>query len=401
MTPMILIRYGEIHLKGQNRPYFEKSLLQAIVASAKKFDGYVEKGQGRYYLRKVASQDIPQAIDAMAKIFGIYSVSPAMEMDKNLDIIFSAAADAARKKMHTLGKKNATFKVDSKRSDKHFPLNSMALSAEAGGYILNHVPGLKVDVHHPDFIVYLEIRESAFVYTDIIMGSGGMPVGTSGKGMLLLSGGIDSPVAGYMMAKRGIALEAVHYHSFPYTSERAKQKVIELAQRLSSYTGPIKIHMVHFTDIQMAIYEKCPEEQLTLIMRVFMMRIAEKIAKNCNCGALITGESLGQVASQTLYSLAVTNAVVDLPVFRPLIGMDKLEIMELAKRINTFETSILPYEDCCTVFVPKHPVTHPKLDKILKSVRLLDADTLISDALNKTETIIAYPDHKSDIIVSK
>lgn len=391
MTPMLLIRYGEIHLKGQNRPFFEKVLLHAIIASAKKFGGYVDKGQGRYYLRKVEPHDMSQAIDAMTKIFGIYSVSPAVEMEKDLEIIFQAAANAARSKLKALGKETATFKVDSKRADKHFPMNSMTLSAEAGGYILQQVPGLSVDVHHPDFTVYIEIRESAFVYTDIVMGSGGMPVGTSGKGMLLLSGGIDSPVAGYMMAKRGIALEAVHYHSFPYTSERAKQKVIELAQELSAYTGPIKIHMVHFTDIQMAIYEKCPEEQLTLIMRVFMMRIAEKIAKDRNCGALITGESLGQVASQTLASLAVTNSVIDLPVFRPLIGMDKLEIMEIAKRIETYETSILPYEDCCTVFVPKHPVTHPKLEKILKSVKLLDAEALIADALAKTEVITVSP----------
>lgn len=388
---MLLIRYGEIHLKGQNRPFFEKVLLHAIIASAKKFGGYVDKGQGRYYLRKIEPHDMSQAIDAMTKIFGIYSVSPAVEMEKDLEIIFQAAANAARSKLKALGKETATFKVDSKRADKRFPMNSMTLSAEAGGYILQQVPGLSVDVHHPDFTVYIEIRESAFVYTDIVMGSGGMPVGTSGKGMLLLSGGIDSPVAGYMMAKRGIALEAVHYHSFPYTSERAKQKVIELAQELSAYTGPIKIHMVHFTDIQMAIYEKCPEEQLTLIMRVFMMRIAEKIAKDRNCGALITGESLGQVASQTLASLAVTNSVIDLPVFRPLIGMDKLEIMEIAKRIETYETSILPYEDCCTVFVPKHPVTHPKLEKILKSVKLLDAEALIADALAKTEVITVSP----------
>lgn len=391
MTPMLLIRYGEIHLKGQNRPFFEKVLLHAIIASAKKFDGYVDKGQGRYYLRNVKPQDMPQAINAMSKIFGIYSVSPAMEMEKDLEIIFQAAADMACRKLKSLGKETATFKVESKRADKRFPMNSMTLSAEAGGYILEHVPGLSVDVHHPDFTVYIEVRESAFVYTDIVMGSGGMPVGTSGKGMLLLSGGIDSPVAGYMMAKRGIALEAVHYHSFPYTSERAKQKVIELAQELSAYTGPIKIHMVHFTDIQMSIYEKCPEEQLTLIMRVFMMRIAEKIAKDRNCGALITGESLGQVASQTLASLAVTNSVIDLPVFRPLIGMDKLEIMDIAKRIDTYETSILPYEDCCTVFVPKHPVTHPKLEKILKSVKLLDSEALIADALAKTEVITVTP----------
>ncbi len=391
MTPMLLIRYGEIHLKGQNRPFFEKVLLHAIIASAKKFDGYVDKGQGRYYLRNVKPQDMPQAINAMSKIFGIYSVSPAMEMEKDLEVIFQAAADMACRKLKSLGKETATFKVESKRADKRFPMNSMTLSAEAGGYILEHVPGLSVDVHHPDFTVYIEVRESAFVYTDIVMGSGGMPVGTSGKGMLLLSGGIDSPVAGYMMAKRGIALEAVHYHSFPYTSERAKQKVIELAQELSAYTGPIKIHMVHFTDIQMSIYEKCPEEQLTLIMRVFMMRIAEKIAKDRNCGALITGESLGQVASQTLASLTVTNSVIDLPVFRPLIGMDKLEIMDIAKRIDTYETSILPYEDCCTVFVPKHPVTHPKLEKILKSVKLLDSEALIADALAKTEVITVTP----------
>ena len=208
-----------------------------------------------------------------------------------------------------------------------------------------------------------------------------MPYGTSGKAMLLLSGGIDSPVAGYMMAKRGVALEAIHYHSFPYTSDRAKEKVIRLGELLAEYVGPIKIHMIHFTDIQMAIYDKCPEEQLTVLMRVFMMKIAERVAKENKCKALITGESLGQVASQTLDALNVTNSVVDLPVFRPLIGFDKLEIIDIAEKINTFETSILPYEDCCTVFVPKHPVTHPRLDKILKSLNLLDVDALIEDAL--------------------
>ncbi|MBQ5957484.1 MAG: tRNA 4-thiouridine(8) synthase ThiI [Clostridia bacterium] len=389
MEKIILIRYGEIHLKGKNRPYFEKSLLKAIKASASRFGGEVSTEQGRYYVKGIPETSYSAALESLSKIFGIHSISPAYETDKDLESIYGLAGDVFEKKLEEMNRNEVSFKVISKRSDKKFSMNSMELSVEVGGVILDRFPSVHVDVHKPEVNLYVEIRDHAIVYTDIIPGSGGMPYGTSGKAMLLLSGGIDSPVAGYMMAKRGVALEAIHYHSFPYTSDRAKEKVIRLGELLAEYVGPIKIHMIHFTDIQMAIYDKCPEEQLTVLMRVFMMKIAERVAKENKCKALITGESLGQVASQTLDALNVTNSVVDLPVFRPLIGFDKLEIIDIAEKINTFETSILPYEDCCTVFVPKHPVTHPRLDKILKSLNLLDVDALIEDALSKSDYVIA------------
>ena len=389
MEKIILIRYGEIHLKGKNRPYFEKSLLKAIKASASRFGGEVSTEQGRYYVKGIPETSYSAALESLSKIFGIHSISPAYETDKDLESIYGLAGDVFEKKLEEMNRNEVSFKVISKRSDKKFSMNSMELSVEVGGVILDRFPSVHVDVHEPEVNLYVEIRDHAIVYTDIIPGSGGMPYGTSGKAMLLLSGGIDSPVAGYMMAKRGVALEAIHYHSFPYTSDRAKEKVIRLGELLAEYVGPIKIHMIHFTDIQMAIYDKCPEEQLTVLMRVFMMKIAERVAKENKCKALITGESLGQVASQTLDALNVTNSVVDLPVFRPLIGFDKLEIIDIAEKINTFETSILPYEDCCTVFVPKHPVTHPRLDKILKSLNLLDVDALIEDALSKSDYVIA------------
>nr|MBQ4457833.1 tRNA 4-thiouridine(8) synthase ThiI [Clostridia bacterium] len=389
MEKIILIRYGEIHLKGKNRPYFEKSLLKAIKASASRFGGEVSTEQGRYYVKGIPETSYSAALESLSKIFGIHSISPAYETDKDLESIYGLAGDVFEKKLEEMNRNEVSFKVISKRSDKKFSMNSMELSVEVGGVILDRFPSVHVDVHKPEVNLYVEIRDHAIVYTDIIPGSGGMPYGTSGKAMLLLSGGIDSPVAGYMMAKRGVALEAIHYHSFPYTSDRAKEKVIRLGELLAEYVGPIKIHMIHFTDIQMAIYDKCPEEQLTVLMRVFMMKIAERVAKENKCKALITGESLGRVASQTLDALNVTNSVVDLPVFRPLIGFDKLEIIDIAEKINTFETSILPYEDCCTVFVPKHPVTHPRLDKILKSLNLLDVDALIEDALSKSDYVIA------------
>jgi thiamine biosynthesis protein ThiI len=389
MEKIILIRYGEIHLKGKNRPYFEKSLLRAIKASASRFGGEVSTEQGRYYVKGIPEASYSAALESLSKIFGIHSISPAYETDKDLESIYGLAGDVFEKKLEEMNRNDVSFKVISKRSDKKFCMNSMELSVEVGGVILDRFPSVHVDVHEPEVNLYVEIRDHAIVYTDIIPGSGGMPYGTSGKAMLLLSGGIDSPVAGYMMAKRGVALEAIHYHSFPYTSDRAKEKVIRLGELLAEYVGPIKIHMIHFTDIQMAIYDKCPEEQLTVLMRVFMMKIAERVAKENKCKALITGESLGQVASQTLDALTVTNSVIDLPVFRPLIGFDKLEIIDIAEKINTFETSILPYEDCCTVFVPKHPVTHPRLDKILKSLNLLDVDALIEDALSKSDYVIA------------
>lgn len=391
MIPIILVRYGEIHLKGQNRPRFEKMLKDSMSAAVRRFGGSVKKGDGRFYVRHIEQSQIPAAMDALCKVFGVHSVSPAYEMEKDLPAICQKAAELAQAEMERLALSSASFKVKGKRSDKRYPLSSMEVAAEVGGYILEHVPGLSVDVKNPQLTVYVEMREQAYVYTSILPGKGGMPLGSSGKAMLLLSGGIDSPVAGYMVASRGVYLEAVHYHSFPYTSERAKEKVLTLARLLAQYTGPIRLHIVHFTEIQMAIYEKCPEEQLTILMRRYMMKIAERVALENQCQAIVTGESIGQVASQTIASLHVTNSAVELPVFRPLIGMDKDEIIERARTIGTFETSILPYEDCCTVFVPKHPVTRPNLRKIELSEKLLEEEALIADALSKTETILVEP----------
>lgn len=387
MEHLILVRYGEIHLKGSNRPYFERLLLQGLKRATEKFGARTEKGDGRYYIRGVSEEDFDAAIKAASRVFGVHSVSPAYEMDKDLPAVYEQMARMLHEKMQRDGIGEATFKVEAKRSDKRFAMKSMELAADAGGYLLEHVPGLKVDVHTPMLRPHIEIRERAYVYLDIIPGKGGMPAGSNGRAMLLLSGGIDSPVAGYMVAKRGVTIEAVHYHSFPYTSERARDKVIKLAREMAEYTGPIKLHIVSFTEIQMEIYEKCPEQQLTILMRRFMMKIAERVARQNECQALVTGESLGQVASQTIESLGVTNAAVDLPVFRPLIGMDKDEIIERAKEIGTFDTSILPYEDCCTVFVPKHPATRPTLEKIEPSEQLLDGEALISRALESVETV--------------
>jgi thiamine biosynthesis protein ThiI len=278
-------------------------------------------------------------------------------------------------------KETVAFRVEARRADKRFPMKSSQMAAEAGGVILDRVPGLKVNLDHPELTAYLEMRDKAYCYTRVLKGPGGMPVGCNGRAALLLSGGIDSPVAGCMIAKRGVALAAVHFESFPYTSDKALEKVHDLAKLMARYTGPIRLHVVRFTDIQMTLYEKCPQEYLTILMRRFMMRIAERLAKSDRCLALVTGESVGQVASQTLESLAVTNDAVDMPVLRPLIGMDKLEITELAERYGTFETSILPYEDCCTVFVPKHPVTKPRLWDIQKAEEALDAEAMINAAI--------------------
>ena len=384
---VLLVRYGEIHLKGANRPFFESLLVKAMRRAVEPFSGKVSRGDGRYYVHGVAEEQTGEAIQALTRVFGVYSVSPALEVEKDKQVMYETAAEEVTRYMQKHNLAGATFKVEVKRADKRYPMKSMEVAADAGGYILEHVKGLRVDVHNPQVRVFLEIREQAYVYVDIIKGQGGMPLGSNGKAALLLSGGIDSPVAGYMVAKRGVLIEAVHYHSFPYTSERAKEKVIELARILSAYTGPIRLHIVSFTEIQMQIYEKCPEEQLTVLMRRFMMRIAERIAKENGCQALITGESIGQVASQTIESLHVTNSAVELPVFRPLIGMDKIEIMERAEKIGTYETSIEPYEDCCTVFVPKHPVTRPSLEKIEKSEGLLDGEGLIARAMETVETI--------------
>ena len=321
------------------------------------------------------------AIDRVTRVFGVHSVCPAVEMEKE---DFEAVCTQAVKMAEGL---TGTFKVNARRSDKRYPMQSMQINKEVGYRILQANPDLKVDVHHPDHLVNIEIREKAYLYVRVIPAVGGMPVGTNGNATLLLSGGIDSPVAGWMIAKRGVRINAVHFHSYPYTSDRAKEKVLDLARKLSYSCCGIKVHIVPFTEIQMQIHEKCPEEYTTLIMRRFMMRIAERIARQTESEALITGESIGQVASQTMQALGTTDSVVGMPVFRPLIGFDKSEIIAIARKIGTLEISELPYEDCCTVFTPRHPATKPKMGKILEGEQRLDVEKLIEDALAGTEMV--------------
>lgn len=342
----------------------------------------IQQIQGRYLI-KCLEEDTGQVVQSLKKVFGIVSISPAFRLENDLDKI----KDIALQLIKDNNQDAKTFKVESKRGNKSFPLQSPEISREVGAHILINTENIKVDVHKPDAKVYVEIRESAYVYHEIIPGSGGLPVGSNGKAALLISGGIDSPVAGYMVAKRGVELLAVHFHSFPFTSERAKEKVVELTRIITQYTGPIKLFVVPFTKIQTEIGQNCDERQTTLIMRRFMMKITERIAQREEAKALVTGESIGQVASQTLESLNVTNAAVKLPVFRPLIGMDKQEITEISHKINTYETSILPYEDCCTIFVPKHPETRPKLEKILQSENKLKVEELIEEAMGSVEII--------------
>ena len=388
MDHVLLVRYGEIHLKGLNRPHFESLLKKAMSRALKEFEGVqVSKGEGRYYVTGFAQKDMSAVIEKLTRVFGIHSISPAVVCEKDLETIYQVSCQLSQEYLDIHNLKSATFKVAARRSDKRFAMKSMELAREAGARILDHVSGLTVDVHHPDFMVNIEVREQVYLYVDSIPGQGGMPLGSSSKAMVLLSGGIDSPVSAFMIARRGVILEAIHFHSFPYTSEKAKQKVIDLAGILSEYCGPIKLHVVNFTEIQMEIHEKCPPEELVIIMRRIMMRIAQRVAEREGARALVTGESIGQVASQTMDSLYVTNSVVQIPVFRPLIGMDKQEIMEKAMKIGTYETSILPYEDCCTVFVPKHPVTRPKLEKIEASEMNLDIDDLVEKGLEGIEVI--------------
>ncbi|MGI6153283.1 MAG: tRNA uracil 4-sulfurtransferase ThiI [Christensenellaceae bacterium] len=390
MEMILLIRYGEIHLKGLNRPRFESLQKKAIERAVAGFDGVrVVKGQGRFYITDIKEEEMAAIIAKVKKVFGLHSMSPATEIDKELEQMRAALLALAQEYIKEKGMERATFKVEAKRSDKKFPMTSQQLAAELGGYILENTPGLSVDVHHPDFTVYVEVREKCYAYIEKIPGAGGMPQKSAGRAMLMLSGGIDSPVAGYMVAKRGVELCAVHYHSFPYTSEQAKQKVVDLAGQLSDYAGKIKLYVVGFTEIQMQIHEKCPAEMLVIIMRRFMMRIAQKLAQKEEALAIVTGESIAQVASQTLESMYVTNAPVNMPVFRPLIGMDKIEIINIANAIGTYETSIRPYEDCCTVFVPKHPVTRPRLEKIEHAESVLDIDALVDEAVENVEIIWA------------
>lgn len=385
---VLLLRYGEIHLKGLNRPHFEKLLRDAVKRVLRSYpEAKLERTSGRLFVTGLTDNDIPAAIRALKEVFGLHSLSPAVETEKTDDLLplKEALAELAKDWLRRNGRDKATFKVETKRADKRFPKSSMQISAEIGGYLLDAVPGLEVDVHEPELRLHAEVRENCYAYVDIIAGAGGLPQGSGGRAMLLLSGGIDSPAAGYMIAKRGVRIHAVHYHSFPYTSEQAKQKVLDLAKILASKIGRMDVSVVPFTDIQTAIHEKCPPEMMVLIMRRFMMRIAEELAHRQECLALVTGESIGQVASQTLASLNVTDHVVDMPVFRPLIGFDKLDIISMAERIGTYETSIQPFEDCCTVFVPKHPLTNPKEEKIAQAESVLPIRDMVLKAADNIE----------------
>ena len=379
MQDLLLVRYGEIFLKGLNRPYFIRALVRKIRYAVRGMGAEVRVNDGRIFVRGFS--DLDECIDRVTRVFGVHSVCPAVEMPKeDFDAICAKAVEM------TEGL-SGTFKVNARRSDKRYPMNSPAINEEVGYRILNANPELKVDVHNPEHLVNIEIRDNAYLYVKVIPAVGGMPVGTNGNATLLLSGGIDSPVAGWMIAKRGVQINAVHFHSYPYTSDRAKEKVLDLARKLSFSCCGIKVHVVPFTEIQMQIHEKCPEEYTTLIMRRYMMRIAERIAEQTESEALITGESIGQVASQTMTALGTTDAVVKMPVFRPLIGFDKSEIIDIARKIGTLEISEQPFEDCCTVFTPRHPATHPKMDKILEGEKRLDEEELIRHALEGTEII--------------
>ena len=388
-----MIKYAEIGTKGKNRYVFEDILCSRIKEHVEKLGDFVIRREyGRIFLEAESSFDYEDVVDELKKVFGIVGICPIVVED---NVEFEAIKNKSIEYMgECYGNKELTFKVYTRRADKSFPMQSMEVNSEVGHYLLEEYPSYSVDVHNPDVMLTIELREKVYIYSEIIKGAGGLPVGTNGKAMLLLSGGIDSPVAGYMISKRGVELEAVYFNAPPYTSERAKQKVIDLARIVSGYSGPIRLHIVNFTDIQLAIYEKCPHDELTIIMRRYMMKIAEAIAKENGCLSLITGESIGQVASQTMQSLYCTNEVCTLPVFRPCIGMDKQDIIDISEKINTYETSILPYEDCCTIFVAKHPVTKPNLDIIKHSEeKLVDViDELVKTAIETIEVLTVLPE---------
>lgn len=384
MNRIVLVRYGEIILKGMNRPVFESLLVKNIKKALKdECPLNIHWAQATIYIEPEDDSCVESIVEKLKRVFGIVSIVVAYPAAKDIDELEQTLADNFSAELSSA----STFKVIAKRSDKTFHMTSPQICEEIGGRLLERFPNLSVDVHSPEVNVYVEIRETGYVHLDRISGAGGMPSGSNGKAMLLLSGGIDSPVAGYMIGKRGVQLEAIHFFSYPYTSDRAKDKVLKLGKIIAGYTGSLKVHIVPFTDIQLQIRDKCPEEHLTLVMRRFMMQISQRIAEKRGCAALITGESIGQVASQTMGALAVTDDAVTMPVFRPLIGMDKEEIVEISRKIDTYETSILPYEDCCTVFTPRHPSTKPKLAKVLLSQNQLDIERLIDEAVEGTETV--------------
>ena len=386
MERVILVRYTEIHLKGLNRPFFEAKLIENIKGALRGIHCKVHREQGRIYVTEISEDRFDEAMERLKKVFGIHSISPALGVDKDWNCVVETAFSLMEKQV--AAKPDLSFKVFARRSDKNYFMNSDEINRELGHLVLEKFPTVHVDIHKHEVALSVEIREKAYIYAEEIPCANGMPVGSAGRAMLLVSGGIDSPVAGYMMAKRGLNLSAVHFYSYPYTSERARDKVVELTRLLSAYAGPIRLHLVPFTDIQMTIYDNCPDKETTVIMRRLMMEIAEKIAVNDGARALITGEALGQVASQTLESLCVTDDAVSMPVFRPLIGFDKDEIMDYSRRIGTYDTSILPYEDCCTVFVPKHPVTRPEVADIRASEEAVDFTELVEKAMEETETLI-------------
>ena len=386
-----LIKYGEIGVKGSNRYLFEDALVRQIKYALKQAEGTfrVSKTNGRIYVEAESDFDEEETVEALKRVFGILWICPVYKIpDQGFEDL---RQEVCRFLSETYPEKNFTFKVESRRTRKNYPLDSQEMNRELGACILDAFPTLSVDVHHPDVLLRVEVRETYVnIYSKDIPGPGGMPLGTAGKAMLLLSGGIDSPVAGWMIAKRGVTLDATYFHAPPYTSERAKQKVVDLAKLIARYTGPIRLHVINFTDIQMAIYEKCPHDELTIIMRRYMMKIAETIGKANGAMGLVTGESIGQVASQTMQSLFCTNEVCTMPVYRPLVAFDKQDIVDLSQKIGTYETSIEPYEDCCTIFVAKHPVTKPELSRILRSEKHLDEviGQLTEEALASDEVIL-------------
>lgn len=393
---IFIVRCGEVALKGMNKPYFERMLVERIQKSLAKIERegmaiQVRRHEGLIFVRTDKGYAQEAVIAEISRVFGVASISPAVEAPSDLDAIGEAAVEYMLEKIREKGIK--TFKVEAKRADKNFPVKSPEIARIIGAKVLIGCKVLSVDVHNPDVLLFVDVRaDRSYIYDAKISGFGGLPLGTNGKGMVLLSGGIDSPVAAWMMAKRGMMIEAVHFHSYPYTSERARDKVIDLAAIVAGYCGKFKMHIVNLLPIQEEIVKHCPEEETTLHVRRFMMRIAERIAKENGAGMLITGENLGQVASQTAEALVVTDQAVQLPVMRPLIAMDKVDIMEKAKEIGTYETSILPYEDCCTVFLPKHPLTKPRLQRILESESRLDVEALIAGVMVDKETIVINPE---------
>ena len=390
MFRAFLLKYGEIFLKGKNRYIFEDALVEQVRLALKGVDGEfdIHKNLGRVYVEAKTDFDYDETVEALKRVFGVLTICPVLILE-NDDFEYLKSEVVKYIGETYAAKDGLTFKVFCKRARKNYPLNSMEMNMAFGEVILENYPEMKVDVHKPEVELHVEIRERIYIYSILIPGPGGMPVGTAGKAMVLLSGGLDSPVAAYQIAKRGVRIEAVYFHAPPYTSERAKQKVVDLAAIVSKYTGPVKLHIINFTDIQMSIYEKCPHDELTVIMRRYMMRIAEAIANEDECLGLVTGESIGQVASQTMYSLACTDDVTNMPVYRPLIAMDKVEIIDIAERIGTYETSILPFEDCYTIFVAKHPATKPKVSVIAHHEERLgeEINEMVKKALDEREIV--------------